>query len=595
MTEHEPRTIPDGGENAWNWRHAQIVAAFTSREVTDAVTQADRFERIAARWAEGLDAFERAVHGSFATAWAGVAAEAAAAAVRAYVTQARELTPALLELPGLVRAAAEAIVATKYAIPELVVDGAGTSISSMSVGGESPMLPPMGEAAMSPMSGAAAHPMSPMDAATAHRAAASAEENARIAMRERYVVPFGAIDGRIPVLPMPIRRCVSDTYAGRQWVIVGSSNRENALPTGGNHPPTMSGDHALPTRSDPPATGTARAQPTAGNHPSATGNDHQGSVEGEDSVSASGGTSSSATTADRPVQVSSPGIGAADDRATSDGTADDSGSTIGRSTVTDSAADWRGSDTETPGWGGPGSELAGWRDPGSEVEDRGAFGSGGDLGPDVESVAGSTVVSSSSAGVSTAFSGAPGGPGFSQPGGPGVASSVPALPGIEGSATSLGRAALDLSDSRAGSSMPATAVGDRPAAGTHYRPAHDGTFLHPGGRSGAGAGIGPVDNGACGRPEAGRSVPGAVGPVIGANPPTVPAPTRGLDRWYYAGPLGPGLPPTGETERAVPEYLITQANTDALLGDRRPTVVGGVIGGADGGGPDAQHAASARV
>ncbi|MGS2809669.1 hypothetical protein [Nocardia sp. MW-W600-9] len=91
-------------------------------------------------------------------------------------------------------------------------------------------------------------------------------------------------------------------------------------------------------------------------------------------------------------------------------------------------------------------------------------------------------------------------------------------------------------------------------------------------------------------------MPGAVGPVIGANPPTVPAPSPMFDRlFHYAGPLGPAQAPIGETERGLPKYLITQANTEALLGNRRPAVTGGVIGGADDVGPDAQHASSARA
>lgn len=98
-----------------------------------------------------------------------------------------------------------------------------------------------------------------------------------------------------------------------------------------------------------------------------------------------------------------------------------------------------------------------------------------------------------------------------------------------------------------------------------------------------------------GRPEAGRSVPGAVGPVIGANPPGVPALARVIDRLFqYVTPFGQAQEPGGGTERAVPAYLITRANTDVLLGEGRPTVVGGVIGGAAESGPDAQHGYSAR-
>ncbi|MFD5177321.1 hypothetical protein ACFWM1_16025 [Nocardia sp. NPDC058379] len=512
MTGYEPRAIPDGGENAWHWLHAEIARAFTALEVTDAIAQADRFDRIAVRWAEGLDTFARTMRETLATAWAGVGADAAGAAVSAYVARARELTPALVELPGLVRAAAEAIVAAKYAIPELVLAEPGS--------------------ALSPSSGAAAH-----------RVAASAEESARVAMRERYALPFSAIDDRIPVLPMPIRPVGSGANSGRQRVRAWGADGTHTLSAGRHHQPSTDHDHALRMGGDHrPSAGRMNAQLT------------------DDATS--GVVNTSAAVRDEPCQVSSPDVGQLE------------GSTApsGESITT-----------------------------GLAVADSSAGESAGEGLSDVKSAASSTVTSSSITGVSAPSlstapsshgSAGPSGHGFHAPGGAGfhapgaqrfraiggsevAAYSVPALPGIGASVAGLGRADADLGDGGPGSGGPTAAVGDRGSArGMPYRSGREGDF---------------------GRPEAGRSVPGAVGPVIGVNPPGVPAPARVIDRlFHYVTPFGQAQEPGGETERAVPAYLITRANTDVLLGEGRPTVAGGVIGGAVESGPDAQHGSSAR-
>ncbi|MEV0062898.1 hypothetical protein [Nocardia sp. NPDC050718] len=605
MTGYEPRAIPDGGENAWHWRHAEIARAFTALEVTDAIAQADRFDRITVRWTEGLDAFARTMRETLATAWAGVGADAAGAAVSAYVARARELTPALVELPRLVRAAAEAIVATKYAIPELVLDEP--------------------RSALSPSSGAAAH-----------RVVAAAEESARLAMRERYVLPFSAIDDRISVLPLPIRPVGSEANSGRQRARAWSADGTHTLSAGRHHQPLTDHDHALRRGGDEqPSTDNDRALPKSYNpfpsincdHPrrmvsnQSADSDHALPTDGDHRPSAgrmnaqltdeaaSGVGNTAAAVRDEPCQVSSPDIGQLDSTAAS------GGSIATGLAVADSSAG------ESAGEGMPGGVSA----------------------------ASSTVVSSSTTGVSTPslsaapasheFS-APGSTGFLAPGGPGSAApsgtrlhtpsgprsaapgstgphtpgghgtaapsshgsaepsghgfhapgaqrfraiggsefaahSEPAVPGIGASVAGLGRAAADLGDSGPGSGGPTAAVGDRGAAGgMPYRSGREGDF---------------------GRPEAWRSVPGAVGPVIGANPPGVPAPARVIDRlFHYAAPFGQAQEPGGGAERAVPAYLITRANTDALLGEGRPTVAGGVIGGAAESGPDAQHRSSAR-
>ncbi|MEV6219016.1 hypothetical protein [Nocardia sp. NPDC051833] len=648
MTGYEPRAIPDGGENAWHWRHAEIARAFTALEVTDAIAQADRFDRIAVRWTEGLDAFARTMRETLATAWAGVGADAAGAAVSAYVARARELTPALVELPGLVRAAAEAIVATKYAIPELVFDEP--------------------RSALSPSSGAAAH-----------RVAAAAEESARLAMRERYVLPFSAIDDRIPVLPTPIRPVGSEADSGRQRARAWSADGTHTLSAGRHHQPLTDHDHALRRGGDEqPSTDNDRALPKSFNpfpstncdHPQRMGSNQPPSVDSDHALptggdhrpsagrvnaqstgdAASGVVNTSAAVRGEPCQVSSPDVGQLEDSTAASGgsiatglaVADSSAresvgegmsdgesaasstvvssSTTGVSTPSLSAAPGShefsapgstgfhtpgGPRTAAPSSPGPavpsGTELHTPSGPRSAAPGNIGLhtpsGQGsaapGITGLDTPGGHGTAAPSShGSAGPSSHGSAGPSGHGFHAPGGVGfhapgaqrfraiggsefAAHSVPALPGIGASVAGLGRAAADLGDIGPGSGGPTAAVGDRGAAGgMPYRSGLEGDF---------------------GRPEAGRSVPGAVGPVIGANPPGVPAPARVIDRlFHYAAPFGQAQAPGGGAERAVPAYLITRANTDALLGEGRPTVAGGVIGGAAESGPDAQHGSSAR-
>ncbi|MGW0328058.1 hypothetical protein [Nocardia sp. NPDC003183] len=196
--------VPGGGENTHCWRHREIVAAFGALEVTDALAQADRFEQIARWWDEGLRAFRHAVDGSLASAWSGVGAAAAGSAVDDYVARAHDLTVALEDLPDVVRAAAEAIVATKYAVGSPVAEEIGNAAWSAS---------------------GAVHVMG---SASAHGAASAAEEDARAAMRQRYVLPIAELVARIPVLPMPLRSFDSGELSDRQLLIgtVGQSRGE---------------------------------------------------------------------------------------------------------------------------------------------------------------------------------------------------------------------------------------------------------------------------------------------------------------------------------------------------------------------------------
>ncbi|MGY0497317.1 hypothetical protein ACWZHB_02315 [Nocardia sp. FBN12] len=185
--------VPGGGENTHSWRHREIVAAFESLQVTEAMAQAEMFEQIARWWDDSLCVFRHAMGELLAQAWSSTGGAAAGSMVDTYVTQARDLSVALEKVPELVRTAAEAIVATKYAIPPLIAAEAGASAqANRAVGADSAW--------------SVSDSVDDADSAAAHGAASAAEENARAEMRQRYVVPFGELIERIPLLPMPTRR-----------------------------------------------------------------------------------------------------------------------------------------------------------------------------------------------------------------------------------------------------------------------------------------------------------------------------------------------------------------------------------------------------
>lgn len=210
--------VPGGGENTHSWRHREIVAAFESLEVTDAIALADKFEQIARWWADCVRVFEHAVNEALAQAWSGVGAAAAGSAVGAYVAQARDLTVALEELPEVVRAAAEAIVATKYAIPPLVAD-VGASTESAGTSGAGPAVGH--SAAARSVRGV----IRDVGSEITHGAASAAEETARSAMRQKYVTPFGELVGRIPLLPRTTRLFGVGGECGDRRLLVDSVGR----------------------------------------------------------------------------------------------------------------------------------------------------------------------------------------------------------------------------------------------------------------------------------------------------------------------------------------------------------------------------------
>ncbi|MFD3594681.1 hypothetical protein ACFWU5_18320 [Nocardia sp. NPDC058640] len=429
--------VPGGGENTHSWRHHEIVAAFQSLDVTDAVAQADKFDQIARDWEAAVRTFQHAVGGLLPQVWEGVAAAAAGSAIDAYVRQARELTVALEELPGIVRAAAEAIVATKYAI------GSPSTQVSAGMGSEWPA------------NGAVREADSTLSAA---------EEDARAAMRQRYVVPFGELIGRIPLLPTPLRTVDGGSEVGdRQLLIdiVGQSRSERrAQSRGGIEVPV---DDSGATKVDGRVTGVP--------------------------------TESSDEVIDR-----------------SEGIGNSSGG----------AADW------------------------SAGPDHGAAQSSG------------TVAPMSTATTVTTY-----------PGGT-AAPPIPGGTGFHTAPTSTFAATIDPATVTAGRGPSPSSAGARSDHGVGMSAARDRT---PGGRNH------PLPGRQDG-PRAGHSVAGSVSPVIGAGPPVGHASTRSVDRFFHcAGAPVTQSSPSIETERGLPQYLITQANTEELLGVALPAVAGGVIGG----------------
>lgn len=453
--------VPGGGENTHSWRHGEIVAAFAALEVTDALTQADRFEQIALWWDDGLHAFRHAVDGSLALAWSGVAAAAAGSAVESYVARAHDLTLALEELPGVVRAAAEAIVATRHAVGSPVVEESDATAWSVS---------------------RAVHATG---SASAQGAASAAEEDARAAMRQRYVLPFAELVTRIPLLPMPLRSFDSDATGDRQ-MLIGASGQSR---------------------------GERRTQP---------------SVE----IATSGAANETTAT----------GVGSAPHEAIGDS------ETMGRD----------GRETDVPN---DGSE---------EFDNLAAEPDDGAAGSDTATA----VISTSTA--ATGMTQPGGTAALTAPGGSGLLTAPMGTSGaaIDPSADSTRHSPSAGSEAgRAGSNVnPSGARGRTPGGSAQYRP--------PGQRE-------------VSRPGIGNSIPGSTGPVIGADPPSGHNPTRSGDRYFHCGgalPTAPGV----DAVRGLPEYLITLANTAELLGEPRPAIAGGVIGGGDDFSPGEQRSSATR-
>ncbi|MEV0769844.1 hypothetical protein [Nocardia salmonicida] len=453
--------VPGGGENTHSWRHREIVAAFAALEVTDALTQADRFEQIARWWDDGLHAFRHAVEGSLALAWSGAGAGAAGSAVAGYVARAHDLTLALKELPGVVRAAAEAIAATRYAVGSPDIEESDAAAWSVSK---------------------AVHATG---SASAHGATSAAEEDARAAMRQRYVLPFAELVTRIPLLPMPLRSFDSDATGDRQ-LLIGTAGQSR---------------------------GARRIQP--------------------------------------PEEIST---GGAENETTATGRGSALHEVIGDSETM--GRDGRGTDVPNDG-------SEGFDNLSAKSDDR-AVGSG----------SATTVTSTSTA--ATGMTQPGGTPALTTPGGSGLltAPTGTSAAAIDPAVVSTGRGPS--AGSVAGRAWPnvnpSGARGRMPGSSAQYRP--------PGQRDVSGPGIG-------------NSIPGSTGPVIGANPPSGHTPTRSGDRYFHCGGALPAAPGVDAT-RGLPEYLITLANTAELLGEPRPAIAGGVIGGGDDFVPGEQRSPATR-
>lgn len=550
MLEYEPPGIPGRGENVRNWRHREIVAAFAPLDVTAAVTQADSFEQIARRWEDGVSALAHSLREAQAVSWSGAAADAARTAVTAYLAEARELTAAFVELSEVVRAAAEAIVTTRSAIPEPV----GTEVG---------------------------------DATAKYGAQEWAVETARTAMHERYVLPFGAMDRRIPVLPMPTRWV---TAFPEEWRASGAEEGRSSATLVGS-------PKGRPTAEDRPDDRDGSDDRPGGgrgvlDRPGDSSGDDDRPHDGRDDDRPDDSSGD-----DRPQPA---GSGPRDDRAGEarvSADVDSQGLSAGQEAhedldSTDLAANGSGSGSTTMADNSSGAATMETNDIGpAEIEGSGTSATpevGGRMGvgPDVagtgggesaEQGVGEPVVRTASGNAGVASLSPPVN-GFGTAGGTTPLPSPSVEPGSGWIGERPGRQdfSRDVRQDIAAGGTSATGSGDRAwAGGPRPHPSPPSDPLEPG---------------------IGRSVPGAAGPVIGANPSTAVSAPRVLDRlFHYAAPPAAGQVPDPEHERALPDYLITAANTEALLGDRCPTVTGGVIGGELPAPDGEQRSASARV
>ncbi|WP_280234654.1 hypothetical protein [Nocardia cyriacigeorgica] len=135
-----------------------------------------------------------------------------------------------------------------------------------------------------------------------------------------------------------------------------------------------------------------------------------------------------------------------------------------------------------------------------------------------------------------------------------------------------------------GGGMPGGSTGSGVGAGGSGSGGSGGSGSGGSGSGGSGSGTGSGSE----KPGAGRSIPGNPGAVAGqvgaaanAAARTAAATGRGMMGMPMGG-LGAGAGRGGsatEDEHKTPDYLITAANTDELLGEVPKTVPGGVIGG----------------
>lgn len=447
--------MPGGGENVHHWRHREITEVFSSLDATDAVAQADTFQQVARCWEEGLDAFDHAISVGLPAAWSGVGAEVAMSSIRRYLDQARELVAAVHAISVLVQAAADAVVATKYAIPEIVEESA-VPVWSTDSGGM--------------------------------REAGIREEEARAAMRDRYIRPFGEIFSRIPLILRPIPL---DATTG------------NGGPLG-NDLPTPLPAHVVP------------------------GPEHYRPIGTDPAIDAN---------VQRTCDESS-------------GPAASSGHDVDRSAVTgavpSSLADLPGTDTRRfdANLDGASGAATGIR-----------IGAGG------EGTAGALDVGAAKVDVMRVGES----PGPNACGGPSSSSGQRGAGQANTEADSPGAAARNT-------------FADRIALASMALTANDAL---------AGNAV-AANNAPTGNVLAADRAPAGNAPTAGDAGVETKASGAGqvAARWFHYVAPAPGVPDTEQEEhaRGVPEYLITSANTEVLLGRPAPTITDGVIGGVRGDG-----------
>ncbi|MFC8527541.1 hypothetical protein [Nocardia sp. NPDC057227] len=310
MNGYEQPRIPGGGEQTDSWEHPDIKNAFDPLDTTEAVEQAQKYWEVHQLWEQGLATFARSIQNSISQSWSGPAAEEAKASIARYAADAQQLSPALAEMYTRVRDAATAIVDTKNAIPD-PVEVSWTSW---------------------------AWPPHRWDL---QREQSEATQVARTEMRQRYVEPFGQVDGQIPVLPTPISPTVSPDIA--------------APPPGGYVPADGTGDSpgaAEPVGSGVPGTGTPSAEDAEKSEENGEGTPEGTEEQSENTEQPDGAETTSASTTPNSTNQQSTANDSAP-RTTSDPSRTVPVSTVPTSTTPSSTPGYTPSGTPTSSPGSP--------------------------------------------------------------------------------------------------------------------------------------------------------------------------------------------------------------------------------------------------
>ncbi|MEV0357805.1 hypothetical protein AB0H71_17280 [Nocardia sp. NPDC050697] len=307
MNGYEQPRIPGGGEQTDSWEHPDIKNAFDPLDTTEAVEQAQKYWEVHQLWEQGLATFARSIQNSIAQAWSGPAADKARDAIANYAADAQQLSPALAEMYTRVRDAATAIVDTKNAIPE-PVEVSWTSW---------------------------AWPPHRWDL---QREQSEAAQVARTEMRQRYVEPFGQVDGQIPVLPTPIGPTVSPDIA------VPPPGGYVATDSGEDSPGSGSGvGSGAPGTGSPGAEESEKSEDGGEGAPEGSEEPQDGAEQQDGSETTSAGTAPSTANQQSTSNDSTP-------RTTNDPSRTVAASTVPASTVPASTVPTSTTPTGTPGY-----------------------------------------------------------------------------------------------------------------------------------------------------------------------------------------------------------------------------------------------------